>query len=30
MQFGEGNFLSGFVDWMFDRLNMENSGDLSC
>lgn len=21
LQFGEGNFLRGFVDWMFDRLN---------
>ncbi len=28
MQFGEGNFLRGFVDWMFDRLNKENSGDF--
>lgn len=23
MQFGEGNFLRGFVDWMIDRLNKE-------
>lgn len=23
LQFGEGNFLRGFVDWMFDRLNKE-------
>ena len=21
LQFGEGNFLRGFVDWMFNRLN---------
>lgn len=28
MQFGEGNFLRGFVDWMFDRLNKENDGDF--
>lgn len=28
MQFGEGNFLRGFVDWMFDRLNKENNGDF--
>lgn len=21
LQFGEGNFLRGFADWMFDRLN---------
>ncbi len=27
MQFGEGNFLRGFADWMFDRLNKENGGD---
>lgn len=27
MQFGEGNFLRGFVDWMVDRLNKENGGD---
>ncbi len=27
LQFGEGNFLRGFVDWMFDRLNKENGGD---
>lgn len=27
LQFGEGNFLRGFVDWMFDRLNKENNGD---
>ena len=26
-QFGEGNFLRGFVDWMIDRLNKENGGD---
>jgi tagaturonate reductase len=24
LQFGEGNFLRGFVDWMFDKLNKEN------
>ena len=23
LQFGEGNFLRGFVDWMIDRLNQE-------
>ena len=23
MQFGEGNFLRGFVDWMIDKLNKE-------
>ena len=23
IQFGEGNFLRGFVDWMFDKLNKE-------
>lgn len=28
MQFGEGNFLRGFVDWMFDKLNKENEGDF--
>lgn len=28
LQFGEGNFLRGFVDWMFDRLNKENNGDF--
>lgn len=28
MQFGEGNFLRGFVDWMFDRLNKDCSGDF--
>lgn len=28
MQFGEGNFLRGFVDWMFDRLNKEAGGDF--
>lgn len=28
LQFGEGNFLRGFVDWMFDRLNKENGGDF--
>lgn len=28
MQFGEGNFLRGFADWMFDRLNKENDGDF--
>ena len=27
LQFGEGNFLRGFVDWMIDRLNKENGGD---
>lgn len=27
-QFGEGIFLRGFVDWMIDRLNKENGGDL--
>lgn len=27
LQFGEGNFLRGFVDWMIDRLNKENDGD---
>lgn len=27
MQFGEGNFLRGFVDWMIDRLNKENGGN---
>lgn len=27
LQFGEGNFLRGFVDWMIDRLNKENNGD---
>ncbi|MBQ7573428.1 MAG: tagaturonate reductase [Clostridia bacterium] len=27
LQFGEGNFLRGFVDWMVDRLNKENGGD---
>lgn len=27
MQFGEGNFLRGFVEWMIDRLNKENGGD---
>lgn len=27
LQFGEGNFLRGFVDWMFDRLNKEYHGD---
>lgn len=27
LQFGEGNFLRGFVDWMFDRLNKECGGD---
>lgn len=27
LQFGEGNFLRGFVDWMLDRLNKENEGD---
>ena len=27
MQFGEGNFLRGFVDWMIDKLNKENNGD---
>jgi tagaturonate reductase len=24
LQFGEGNFLRGFVDWMFNKLNNEN------
>lgn len=28
LQFGEGNFLRGFVDWMFDRLNKEYGGDF--
>lgn len=28
LQFGEGNFLRGFVDWMFDRLNEEIDGDF--
>lgn len=28
LQFGEGNFLRGFVDWMFDRLNKEADGDF--
>ncbi|MCH5212997.1 MAG: tagaturonate reductase [Oscillospiraceae bacterium] len=28
LQFGEGNFLRGFVDWMFDKLNKENNGDF--
>ncbi len=28
LQFGEGNFLRGFVEWMFDRLNKENGGDF--
>lgn len=27
MQFGEGNFLRGFVDWMIDRLNKEADFD---
>jgi len=27
LQFGEGNFLRGFVDWMIDRLNKEANGD---
>ena len=27
LQFGEGNFLRGFVDWMVDRLNKENGVD---
>lgn len=27
LQFGEGNFLRGFVDWMIDRLNKENGYD---
>ena len=27
MQFGEGNFLRGFVDWMIDRLNKEMDFD---
>ena len=25
LQFGEGNFLRGFVDWMIDKLNKENA-----
>lgn len=24
LQFGEGNFLRGFVDWMFNRMNQQN------
>lgn len=28
LQFGEGNFLRGFVDYMFDRLNKEYGGDF--
>lgn len=28
IQFGEGNFLRGFVDWMIDRLNKETGADL--
>lgn len=28
LQFGEGNFLRGFVDWMIDRLNKEQNADL--
>ncbi|MCI8520645.1 MAG: tagaturonate reductase [Clostridia bacterium] len=28
LQFGEGNFLRGFVDYMFDRLNKEYSSDF--
>lgn len=28
MQFGEGNFLRGFADWMIDRLNKEADGDF--
>ncbi len=27
LQFGEGNFLRGFADWMIDKLNKENGGD---
>lgn len=27
LQFGEGNFLRGFVDWMIDRLNKEADAD---
>ncbi|MCX7715554.1 MAG: tagaturonate reductase [Clostridia bacterium] len=27
LQFGEGNFLRGFVDWMIDKLNKEAGGD---
>ena len=27
LQFGEGNFLRGFIDWMFDRLNEETEFD---
>lgn len=28
LQFGEGNFLRGFVDYMFDKLNKECGGDF--
>ena len=28
LQFGEGNFLRGFVDWMIDRLNKEADFDI--
>ncbi len=28
LQFGEGNFLRGFVDWMIDRYNKEANGDM--
>lgn len=27
LQFGEGNFLRGFVDWMIDKLNKESDFD---
>lgn len=30
LQFGEGNFLRGFVDWMIDKLNKENGRRLRC
>lgn len=28
LQFGEGNFLRGFADWMFDMLNKKCGGDF--
>ncbi len=28
LQIGEGVFLRGFVDWMFDKLNKEQGGDF--
>lgn len=28
LQFGEGNFLRGFVDWMFDKMNKECGKDF--